>query len=119
MAQGKKHVPTDEDRQRVEAMSGYGVPLPQIGSLIQDGIDEDTLHKWYKKEIQQGKAKANAKVGQTLFQKVLDGDTTAAIWWSKTQMKWSETINHNIEEAPEPKQIIFTVVDARIKPPTE
>jgi hypothetical protein len=39
----------------------------------------------------QGKAKANSKIGQTLFQKATGGDTTAMIWWSKTQMGWKET----------------------------
>jgi hypothetical protein len=38
-----------------------------------------------------GKAKANSQVGRTLFQKATSGDTTAMIWWTKTQMKWSET----------------------------
>jgi hypothetical protein len=27
-----------------------------------------------------------------LFQKATGGDTTAMIWWSKTQMRWSERI---------------------------
>ena len=83
--------PTKDERSRVEAMSGYGVPIEQIAVLIRDGIDTDTLRKHFHTELQAGKAKANAKIGQTLFQKAVGGDTTAMIWWSKTQMKWAET----------------------------
>jgi len=84
-------VPTDEERKLVESMSGFGVPFAQISALVRGGIDEDTLNKHFKAELVQGKAKANAKVGQTLFQKATQGDTSAAIWWSKTQMGWKET----------------------------
>ena len=84
--------PTDDDRKLVQSMSGYGVPFEQIAALVCGGIDNDTLKKYFKKELIDGKAKANAKVGQTLFQKAVGGDTTAAIWWSKTQMRWKETV---------------------------
>lgn len=92
MAQGKLFVPTAEERKQVEAMAGYGVPHDHIAALVREGIDSDTLKKHFKTELMQGKAKANAKVGQTLFQKATAGDTTAAIWWSKTQMGWKDSI---------------------------
>lgn len=43
-----------------------------------------------------GKAKANGQIGKTLFQKAMGGDTTAMIWWSKTQMRWKEVQQHEI-----------------------
>jgi hypothetical protein len=87
----KSFEPTNAERTQVEAMSGYGVPIEQIAILIRNGIDADTLRKHFEIELQAGKAKANAQIGATLFQKALGGDTTAMIWWSKTQMKWAET----------------------------
>ena len=100
MSQGILFKPTPEERKQVEAMAGYGVPHDQIAVLIgEDGIDSDTLKKHFKNELVQGKAKANAKVGQTLFQKATSGDTTAAIWWSKTQMGWKDTQAHEISGA--------------------
>jgi hypothetical protein len=97
MSKGILFKPTPEERRQVEAMAGYGVPHEQIATLIgEEGIDADTLKKHFKKELAQGKAKANAKVGQTLFQKATAGDTTAAIWWSKTQMGWKDTQAHEI-----------------------
>jgi len=76
--------PTDVERKQVEAMSGYGLPIEQIAILIRNGIDADTLRKHFVQELMRGKAKANAQIGKTLFQKAMSGDTTAAIWWSKT-----------------------------------
>jgi hypothetical protein len=90
---------TDAERKQVEALSGYGLPIEQIAVLIREGIDTDTLRKHFAIELQSGKAKANAQVGKTLFQKVMAGDTTAAIWWSKTQMRWAETQKHELTGA--------------------
>lgn len=107
--------PTDAERKQVEAMSGYGLPIEQIAILIRDGIDADTLRKHFSTELQSGKAKANAQVGKTLFQKVMAGDTTAAIWWSKTQMRWSETQKHEVSgQNGGPIQIIAATADERL-----
>lgn len=92
----KEFKPTPEERKQVEAMAGYGLPHEHIGQLIRDGIHRDTVCKYFEKELERGKAKANLKIGQTLFQRAVNGDTTAAIWWSKTQMKWSETKTHDV-----------------------
>ncbi len=91
--------PTNAEKKQVEALSGYGIPIEQIAVLVRDGIDADTLRKYFLTELQSGKAKANAQVGKTLFNKVLAGDTTAAIWWSKTQMRWAETQKHELTGA--------------------
>jgi hypothetical protein len=88
--------PTDAERKQVEAFSGYGLPIEQIAVLIRDGIHVDTLRAHFSSELVSGKSKANAQVGKTLFQKVMAGDTTAAIWWSKTQMRWKEVQAHEI-----------------------
>lgn len=96
--------PTDENKIQVEAMAGYGVPLKQVASLI--GIDEKTLYKYFRKEIDNGKAKANAKIGQTLFQQAMAGNTSAAIWWTKSQMGWRD--KKTIELTGEDGQAIKT-----------
>jgi hypothetical protein len=91
--------PTDAERKQVEALSGYGLPIDQIAVLVRDGIHVETLRKHFATELLSGKAKANGQVGKTLFQKVMAGDTTAAIWWSKTQMRWAETQKHELTGA--------------------
>jgi hypothetical protein len=91
--------PTASERKQVEALSGYGLPIEQIAVLVRDGIHVDTLRAHFAQELVSGKAKANGQVGKTLFQKVMAGDTTAAIWWSKTQMRWAETQKHEVTGA--------------------
>ena len=91
----KPFEPTDAERRQVEAMSGYGVPFEQIAALIRDGVHVDTLREKFPAELVTGKAKANAQVGKGVFQKAMAGDTTAMIWWTKTQMRWAET--HRLE----------------------
>ena len=83
-------VPTDADRKQVETLSGYGLPIDQIAILIRDGISVDTLRAHFQDELKSGKAKANGQIAQTLFQKVKAGSETALIWWTKSQMRWSE-----------------------------
>lgn len=84
-------VPTENDRKQVEALAGYGVPFEQIAVLIAGGISLHTLRAHFAAELMSGKAKANAQIGKGIFQKAMGGDVTAMIWWSKSQMKWSET----------------------------
>ena len=83
-------VPTDEERKHVRDMVAVGITIEQIAAVIRDGIDTATLAKHFKKEIRESKIKANTRVGGVLYQKALDGDTAAAIFWAKTQMRWSE-----------------------------
>lgn len=95
----KPFVPTDDERNQVETMSGYGVPFEQIAALIRGGIHVDTLRDKFSSELVNGKAKANAQIGKGVFQKAMGGDTTAMIWWTKCQMGWKETKSHEITGA--------------------
>lgn len=88
------HVPTDQLRKLVESSSGLGLPHESIAALV--GIDDKTLRKYYRKELDEGKAKANGQIAKTLYNKALSGDTTALIWWTKTQLRWSETVKQEI-----------------------
>lgn len=80
--------PTDEQRKNVEAMSGYGVPQDDIACILD--IDTKTLRKHFRRELDQGMAKANAKIGQTLFNQAVGGNVPAAIFWAKARMGWRE-----------------------------
>ena len=86
-----EHIPTDEQRRLVESTSGLGLPHEQIAMLVD--IDDKTLRKHYRRELDMGKAKANSQIAKTLYQKATAGDTTSLIWWTKAQMRWSETNN--------------------------
>lgn len=88
------HKPTDETRRLVETSSGIGLPHEHIALLLE--VDDKTLRKHYRAELDKGKAKAHLKIAQTLFNKATSGDTTSLIWWTKTQMKWSETVKQEV-----------------------
>lgn len=71
------------------------MPHDQIAALI--GISAPTLRIHYDLELGLGKAQASAAVAKTLFNKATVGqDTTAMIWWTKSQMKWSETVRQEL-----------------------
>jgi len=92
-----EHQPTDKNRKLVESTSGLGLPQDQIAVLV--GVDDKTLRKHYRTELNAGKAKANSNIAQTLYNKAMAGDTASLIWWSKAQMKWSETIRNEVTGA--------------------
>lgn len=82
--------PTAEERALVEQMSSVGIPQESQCLVIRNGIDDKTLRKHFRRELDTAATKANAQVAETLFNKAMGGDTTALIWWTKTRMKWSE-----------------------------
>ena len=91
------HEPTDDQRKKVQRASGLGLPHEQIASLV--GISAPTLRKHYPLELGLGKAEASAGIADTLYNKAMGGDTTAMIWWTKAQMRWSETNTTQIANA--------------------
>jgi hypothetical protein len=82
------HTPTDQTRLLVEMMSGCGIPQMQIAPTI--GISDETLRKYYRRELDRGAIEANAKVAEALFRQAIGGNTAAAIWWTKCRMGWRE-----------------------------
>jgi len=84
--------PTDDERKLVEQMSAVGIPHESIALVLRDGIDDKTLRKHFRRELDTAKIKANAKIGGGLFNKAMAGDTASLIFWAKTQMGWSETV---------------------------
>ena len=91
------HVPTENDKKQVEISAGLGLPHEQIGALI--GIDDKTLRKHYRQQLDIGKAKSSAAIARSLYNKAMGGDTTAMIWWTKAQMRWSETVKNEVTGA--------------------
>ena len=89
MQQGKKYKPTDENKKLVKMLAAVGVTFEDIATKLE--ISSDTLVKYYKKELDDGRIDANASIGQTLFQQAKNGNTAAAIFWLKTRARWKET----------------------------
>ena len=97
------HKPTDKTRAEIVALRSYGVPIKEVAAYI--GIDDKTLYKYYKDELDNSAIKANANVGKFLYQAasgqaLATGATysdcvRAAMFWAKTRMGWKET---NVQE---------------------
>lgn len=87
----RKHKPSEQQRNLVLALAGYGVPQEQIARLVQ--VDPTTLRQRYRDELDQGAPHANAKVAQNLF-KIATGPgreaVTAAMFWLRARAGWSE-----------------------------
>jgi len=92
------HAPTDATRQTVQLHTTVGTTQADIARVLD--IDEKTLRKYYRDELDLAKAKANATIGGALFNRAKSGDTSAMIFWMKTQAGWREKtdINHTSED---------------------
>lgn len=87
--------PTDEQRELVVSLVCCGIPHDVISEVI--GIARNTLEKYFREELDHGKAVANAKVAGTLFKMATSGDSPAStFFWLKTQAGWRETNHHEL-----------------------
>lgn len=96
----QRHQPTDELRARAESFAAVGVPQHTIAQLM--GITTKTLLKYYAREIDLGKVRANAAVAGVLYRQAMKGNTTAAIFWMKAQAGWRDRGVPEDPEAPAP-----------------
>lgn len=83
MVMSNEHIPTEELRQRVCDLAMSGAPKYIIAEII--GIDDETLSKHYKFELSTAKAIAIERIGKTVYQQALDGDSKAQALYLKTQ----------------------------------
>ncbi len=97
------HKPTEKTRELVKTLAVMGTKQAKISSLV--GVDEKTLRKYYRSELDDSMLQAHSEVANFLFQmasgralkkesqiagaKVKDC-VLAAIFYAKTQMNWSE-----------------------------
>lgn len=81
--------PTKERLEQVKRLSALGCPYEDIATRLK--ISADTLVKYYKDELDEGRIDANAAIAGTLFSQAKKGNTVAAIFWLKTRARWKET----------------------------
>ena len=97
----KKIKMRDLDPASVEKLAGL-LTVGQMAAYY--GIVRDTFYRWLKnrpelgRAYEAGKAQKTAMVAGQLMRNVLKGDTTAAIFYLKTQANWSERVQDAEEE---------------------
>ena len=109
------HAPTEATRQTVQLHTMVGTTQADIARVLD--IDEKTLRKYYRDELDLAKAKSNATIGGALFNKAKNGDTAAMIFWMKTQAGWREKtdLNHMSEDgsmSPTRIELVAPVVNS-------
>ena len=89
----------------VKLMAAVGIVRADICRLIINPqtnapIDDITLVKHFRDELEESATRANAQVAKSLFQKATgDGPqaVTAGIWWTKCRMGWKERLVAEVE----------------------
>lgn len=83
-----RHEPTEETRRTVSFMKAAGIRNVDIARCLD--IDEKTLVKHYKPELDTSLARANSDIAHSLFQQAKSGNVAAQIFWLKTRGRWRE-----------------------------
>lgn len=97
--------PTQDQRDLVETLSGYGIPQADIARLAR--VSLQALHTHFREELDIGMARANAAVAQNMFTMATGNGPHAgrmAIFWAKARMGWREVpqeINVNVNDQTE------------------
>ena len=69
------HAPTEKDRQMVEVLAGYAIPVDKIAAVV--GVDTKTLTKHYGEQLTRGAATVEAKLVGNLLRLASGTDGTA------------------------------------------
>ena len=73
------HKPTASQRTIVKAMASYGIPHTDIAPVV--GIERKALERHYSEELATATAEANTKVATRLFDRAMEGDVKAMMFW--------------------------------------
>ena len=113
----------DTQRAEVETLAAV-LNAEQIADYF--GMGRTTFFALMEREpdigerYKRGKSKAVGKVAQSLLTKALSGDTTSAIFYLKTQGRWSEVQKHEVsgpDGSPMVQRIERVVIGGNAKNP--
>ena len=105
---------------QIEQLAGYGLTVVQIAAVI--GCSETTMHaKMLRADVSEaftrGRARAEAMIGKSLFEKAKAGEGWAVQWWEKTRAGRSEkqVLEHSGPEGgPMKVEVSDATADARL-----
>ena len=91
MAGRPKYEPSESDRATVEAMAAAGIAQDTIARCIgARGIDEKTLRRHFRQELDTAVAKSNALVATQVLNAAQRGEAWACCFWLKCRAGWRE-----------------------------
>ena len=84
---------SEKELQTIEQLSGYGLTVVQISAVV--GISERRLRQKNNQDpinaaFARGRAKSEAIIGKSLFEKAREGDVNAIRWFEMTRAGRSE-----------------------------
>ncbi len=82
-----EHVPSIHTRSKVMEFVCAGFKQQDIAMYFD--MDEKTLRKHYRNELDKSHMKRTAKLGKNLYLDALRGDKASREFWLKTQGRWS------------------------------
>lgn len=82
-----EHKPTEAQRKLVRDMYAAGVPQSRLADHLD--INEITLRKHYRAELDLNMDGMTTALGSNLYQDALSGDKQAREFWLKTRGRWS------------------------------
>ena len=98
--QGEDYKPTKAERELVTLHARVGTPQEDIADILD--ITSKTLRKHYRRELDLSLYEANAKIGGHLYNKAIEGDTSAIMFWLKTRAGFRDNgVEKETEKAPE------------------
>jgi hypothetical protein len=104
------HQPSPQTKALVSVCKAIGYTDEQIAATVE--ISPTTLKLHYKEELETGAAKVNAKVAANLFATAVSTThpkaITAAIFWAKARMGWSDK-TPEAEEGDDETPVEFTI----------
>lgn len=137
MARGRgqpPYQPTQADRETVKSMAASGFTHEDIARCLgTKGIDEKTMRKHFRQELDTSMTKANAAVANKVYNLAMAGNVAAMFFWLKCRARWQEVVRYEhsgpnagpmqldvVHGETDPKQIFLRRMDelaARTHPP--
>lgn len=103
--------PTLENRIRVEAMVAVGAQQWFIAEEL--GVSEDTLQLHHRRELDHGKDRVDARIGGSIVQRAVDGDTDLMKFYAARRMGWKTTTEVS-GPAGGPLTVVIAGADAKL-----
>ena len=116
---GIAHELTRLSRRLIKRMISAGLTVKSIAQVVE--LSEDTLTKYYRKELDTGLDESIALMERSLYRRGLKGDTTAALFWLKARAGWRDRDAMNVQvanivpDSDQPKLDVKQVEDAVFK----